>query len=155
EAILLRHEERAAAESSLNPGCREILTWAHHHRLRTALITRNSAASVNIVLAKHELQFDCVNSREFGLFKPDPAPLLHACRCLSLQPDECWMIGDGQHDVDAAAAAGIRCVWLSHGRARPFQSAAWQIVANLHELLRLLESCGNIADAESSDVSDQ
>ena len=155
EAILLRHEEYAAAQSTLNAGCHALLDWADRQQLRTALITRNSRASADAVLAKHQLRFDCVLSREFGAFKPNPAPLLEACRCLSLRPADCWMIGDGQHDLDAAVAAGIRCVWLSHGRIRPFQHLAWQIVRSLDELLPLLQSCGNIADAAASDVSDQ
>src|SRR2546423_11021271 len=58
EAVLHRHEEEAAAGSSLNPGCRELLEWIHAHGLCVALITRNSRRSVDVVLARHGLRID-------------------------------------------------------------------------------------------------
>ncbi len=140
EAILLRREARAAAESTLNPGCVEVLAWAREHRLPTAVITRNSGASATVVLARHGLQFDILITREDGRFKPDPEPLHVACRRLGVRKSDCWMIGDGVHDVEAGTAAGISTVWLSHGRERTFGPAPWRAVRNLWELLDLLTS---------------
>jgi phosphoglycolate phosphatase-like HAD superfamily hydrolase len=48
------------------------------------------------------------------------------------------MVGDGQHDVDAASAAGVPVVWVSHGREREFAAGAWKTVKNLWELLEML-----------------
>src|SRR6185437_5398843 len=42
EAILFRHEDHAAAHSTLNPGCTELLAWLRIAEIPTALITRNS-----------------------------------------------------------------------------------------------------------------
>src|SRR3954447_75429 len=42
EPVLHEHEERAAAGSTLNPGCRELLHLVRERGIRTALITRNS-----------------------------------------------------------------------------------------------------------------
>jgi phosphoglycolate phosphatase-like HAD superfamily hydrolase len=50
------------------------MAWLRENAMPTALITRNSRASVNVVLAKHGLVFDVVMSREDGKFKPDPEP---------------------------------------------------------------------------------
>lgn len=55
EAVLLRHEERAAVESSLNPGCQELVQWVRDQGIRTALITRNSRLSVDTVRDLYEL----------------------------------------------------------------------------------------------------
>src|SRR4051812_17281556 len=41
EAVLLRHEGEAAAGSTLNDGCRDVLDWLAGRRIPTALITRN------------------------------------------------------------------------------------------------------------------
>src|SRR5689334_12399618 len=46
EAVLLRHEDHAAENSTLNPGCRELLDHLTGHSIPTALITRNSRRSV-------------------------------------------------------------------------------------------------------------
>src|SRR5262245_44395302 len=58
ETILHAHEERAASESLLNPGCDEVIAWVREHQMPTALITRNRRASVACVLQRHGLNFD-------------------------------------------------------------------------------------------------
>src|SRR5579859_2678593 len=107
EAVLLRHEDHAAANSKLNPGCVELLEHLRQTSIATALITRNSRRSVEIVLERHGLQFDAVIAREDGPFKPNPVPLQLACGKLGVDESEAWMVGDGQYDVEAARAAGI------------------------------------------------
>src|SRR5439155_4958580 len=64
EAVLLRHEEWAAAESSLNVGCRELFDALSRWRIRTALITRNSRLSVTTVLARHALTVAVLVTRD-------------------------------------------------------------------------------------------
>ncbi len=141
QEVLHRHEEEAATASTLNEGCEPLLGLARSLSLRTALITRNSRRSVTTVLRRHGLRFDVLITREDGKFKPDPTPLLSACRQLSVDPSEAWMIGDGQYDVEAGLAAGIRTVWVSHGRQRAFGASPWKTVTDLGELTRLLAEC--------------
>ncbi len=138
EAVLLRHEEQAAAQSSLNPGCRELLGFVHSHRLPIALITRNSRRSVDVVLSRHGLRIDILVTRDDGFYKPDPGPLLLACERLQTDPARAWMIGDGRYDVEAGVAAGMKTIWLSHGRKRDFLTEPWRIVKDLSELLNML-----------------
>ena len=147
EAILHRHEDRAAAESVLNPGCAELIAYVSERGFRTALITRNSRKSVACVLQKHALQFDVLVTREDanGKFKPDPFPLLHACEALGVEPAEACMIGDGCYDVLAGAAAGTPTVWISHGTRKEFAVQPWRTVQDLHELLRLLRDAAGPA----------
>jgi len=120
EAVLHRHEEEAAANSTLNLGCKELLNWLDQHRIGVAVITR-----------------------ELGKFKPDPAPLLEACRRLGVATMDVWMVGDGQYDVEAGLAAGIATVWVSHGRIKPFAAEPQRVVHDLQELTRVLAGCLN------------
>jgi HAD superfamily hydrolase (TIGR01509 family) len=140
EAILHGHEDEAAANSALNPGCRELLSWLNERQIGIALITRNRRTSVETVLRRHGLHIDVRITRDDGLFKPDPAPLLEACRRLGVDPPDAWMVGDGQYDVEAGHAAGVPTVWLSHNAPRPFAARPWRTVSDLHELLALLRS---------------
>ena len=140
EAVLLRHEEHAAGNSTLNPGCRELLNWLSHHRIGTALITRNSRRSAEMVVARHGLEFDILVTREDGAFKPNPHPLRLACGKLAVGPHSAWMVGDGQYDVEAGTAAGIKTVWISHGRQRPFEAIPWREVRDLVQLRQMLEA---------------
>ncbi len=141
EVILHRHEERAASQSSLNSGCDRLLEWVRSHRLKSALITRNRLVNVQTVLARHDLQFDVVISREDGQFKPHPQPLYTACKRLGVSHDEAWMIGDAVFDVRAGRAAGIKTVWISHRQPRDFAEEPWRTVNDLGELLTLLCGC--------------
>ncbi|MEM6293287.1 MAG: HAD-IA family hydrolase [Myxococcota bacterium] len=47
--------------------------------------------------------------------KPDPTGILLACRTLGVQPEDALYVGDTPVDVQAAAAAGLRCVAVSWG----------------------------------------
>lgn len=134
EAILHRHENAAAAGSQLNDGCVELLDWLRERNVRTALITRNSRVSVTTVLARHGLRMDVLVSREDAPPKPDPAPLRLACGRLGVAEAEVWMVGDGQYDVEAGLAAGVRTVWISHGETRWFAAEPWLQVRTLRQL---------------------
>ena len=138
EAVLVRHEEEAAVGSTLNAGCTELLDWLTRRGVRSAVITRNSRSSVSTVFARHGLAFDVVVAREDAPPKPDPRPLLLACKRIGFGPDDAWMVGDGQYDIEAGAAAGIRTVWVSHGRSPPFAARPWWTVPDLGELQALL-----------------
>jgi HAD superfamily hydrolase (TIGR01509 family) len=138
QSVLHRHEEIAAAESTLNPGCSELLDWISARAVPHALITRNSRRSVDVVLARHGLKIDVLITRDDGVFKPDPAPLLLACGKLRVDPQGAWMIGDGRYDVEAGLAAGMKTVWLSHGKKRDFPTEPWRVVSDLPDLLNVL-----------------
>ena len=141
EAVLLRHEEDAAARSALNPGCRELLGWLSEKGIPTALITRNSNASVRTVIERHGLHVDYIISRSDARPKPHPDALCRACERFGVAPREAWMVGDGRYDVEAGLAAGVPTVWVSHGGRRPFDAAPWRNVRDLLELGALLRSC--------------
>jgi HAD superfamily hydrolase (TIGR01509 family) len=141
EAVLRWHECEASSRSMLNRGCMELMEWVDRCRIGKAIITRNSRASVETVLAKHGLRFDVLVTREDDKYKPDPEPLLRACARLDVTPDEAWMVGDGQYDVEAGLAAGVRTVWVSHGQAKPFDARPWRVVRDLVELTGVLEDC--------------
>jgi HAD superfamily hydrolase (TIGR01509 family) len=139
EAVLLRHERLAAENSRLNAGCRELLAWLAERSIATALITRNSRLSVETVIRRHGLEIAVRITREDGPFKPSPFPLELACRRLRMNCGEVWMVGDGQYDIEAANAAGMRSVWISHRRQKAFEAEPWMIVENLTELADVLK----------------
>jgi HAD superfamily hydrolase (TIGR01549 family) len=139
EAKLHRIEDEAAKNSLLNEGCKDLLAWMAANGSPTALITRNSRLSAQTVFRLHQLSMDVIITREDGPFKPSPIPLELACRRLNVKHDEAWMVGDGQHDIEAANAAGIRAVWISHGKPRTFDAEPWLTVADLPELTKILK----------------
>ncbi|HEX8324354.1 MAG TPA: HAD family hydrolase [Tepidisphaeraceae bacterium] len=140
EEILHRHEYEAASRSVLNPGCVELLHWLDAHGIGRALITRNTRRSVQTVFDRCGLHFDVSITREDGEFKPDPAPLRHACQKLGVATDDAWMIGDWKYDIEAANNANVHGVWLSFGRERTFDAVPDRVVHDLVELFDVLKS---------------
>jgi HAD superfamily hydrolase (TIGR01549 family) len=138
EAVLHHHEKIAAENSTLNEGCLDLLRWISSNGISTALITRNSVISASTVFARHRIQMDVVITREDCAFKPSPIPLDLACERLGAAKEQTWMVGDGQHDIESANAAGVRCVWISHRKSRAFAALSWKTVADLCELADIL-----------------
>ena len=139
--ILHRHELAAAHASTLSPGSLDLLDWLATHRIPTALVTRNTRNSVDIVLKRLPLNLDVIITRDDAPHKPDPRPLLLACEKLNVDPQHVWMVGDGSYDIEAGSAAGIRTVWLTLGRQRHFTTQPWKSVRDLIELKEMLERC--------------
>jgi len=72
----------------------------------------------------------CVSAIE-GHRKPDARLLEIAAERCDLALDGAWMIGDNpDSDIAAAHAAGIRSVWLRHGRSWPREDFAPTYVAD-------------------------
>jgi len=47
--------------------------------------------------------------------KPDPLPLLHACKHFGITPEHGMLIGDSSNDVEAARAAGMPVICVPYG----------------------------------------
>ncbi len=75
--------------------------------------------------------------------KPHPMPLLHACRLLGANPDQCWYLGDAGRDMQAARAAGAVPIGATFGYIYPDDPVdAWDSDINIghpRELIDLLQ----------------
>ncbi|MFZ5757233.1 MAG: phosphoglycolate phosphatase [Pseudomonadota bacterium] len=70
--------------------------------------------------------------------KPDPAPLLLACRELGIAPADALMVGDSRNDIEAARAAGCPVVAVDYGYnyGRPIaDDGPDRVIGNLLQLL--------------------
>jgi len=77
--------------------------------------------------------------------KPDPLPLTHAARFLSLSPAQCLMVGDSGNDAVAARAAGVPVLILPYGynEGRPVQALDCDgIVDSIEEIAGFLSAAG-------------
>jgi phosphoglycolate phosphatase len=73
--------------------------------------------------------------------KPDPQPLLFACKSLALSPSQALMVGDSINDVTAARAAHIPIVCVPYGYnegQHPSTLACDVLIENLAHLPGLL-----------------
>lgn len=110
--ILERFESEATQKAELKPGMREFLDLLSTRGVKKALVTNNSRKNVSFLLEKFMLEFDCVISRERGLWKPSGAPILVALKELQLNKEECCVVGDSHFDIRAAEEAGIPLIFI-------------------------------------------
>lgn len=125
--IYQRHYGECLNHSShLFPGVREALQHLHTQGMRMACVT-NKGARFTEPLIDHfglrELLSVVVSGDTLPQRKPDPAPLLEACRQLAIAPSRTIMIGDSRNDVRAARAANMPVICVRHGynHGRPIE----------------------------------
>jgi len=127
------------------PGVREGLRKLRDMQLRLACVTNKAERFTRALLEQLELArcFEQVIAGDtLPQKKPDPQPLLHACRGFGIAPGDMLMIGDSAYDVEAARAAGcpVFCVDYGYNEGRDVRELDVDaIVASLNDATRLIE----------------
>lgn len=103
---------------ALYPGVIDTLQQLKNAGKTLALVTNKPYRFVPAILASTGLApyFSSVlGGDSLAQKKPDPAPLLHVCQTLGINPEQSLMVGDSENDVLAAQAAGMAVVGLTYG----------------------------------------
>jgi phosphoglycolate phosphatase len=121
QALALFQKHYAAAVSALSrpfPGVVEGLEQLEVRGFELACITNKAEAFTRPLLKDLGLDkyFKLVLSGDsLPKQKPDPLPLLHACRHFGITPDHGVLVGDSSNDVEAARAAGMPVICVTYG----------------------------------------
>ncbi|GAX82142.1 hypothetical protein CEUSTIGMA_g9570.t1 [Chlamydomonas eustigma] len=149
--VILDIEAEAAAKVSMKPGLIKALTLLRDNKVKTALVTRNTRASVkaffDLIGPEWEGLFDPVLTREFPFVKPDKRLLLHVANEWRVYPSTLLMVGDSFEDVEVGNAAGTAtCLVAGGGNEKPgvkvvtpAGAVATFIVNGLDQLSQMLE----------------
>jgi HAD superfamily hydrolase (TIGR01509 family) len=105
-------ERRVARDSAVRSGVRELLADLERAGVGVAIVTNNSAESVNTVLTKHEIAVSVVRTRENGPMKPAPEMIVQALEILEVEPANAILVGDTLADSGAATNAGLQACFL-------------------------------------------
>lgn len=136
--IIEKYEIYAIENNSLQAGAETALKRFAQANIRLAIITRNTARSTDALLAKIPVKFDPVLTREFPHIKPAPEPVLHILDAWKIEADECIMIGDYIHDIQAANAAGAFSCYFKNPNVKPWDEHADFTVNSYRELENLV-----------------
>ncbi len=140
EEILSRYEDKAVAQSTLNPGAKDTLAKLRRRHLPIGILTRNRRANALAVAKKHGLKFDAVVDREDGPVKPDAFGVLELCRQFRISPKETLVVGDYLFDLLCAKAAGAIAVLLAnHNKAADFAKHADFTIENIGQILQIID----------------
>lgn len=165
ERAMLAFRRRYAAvngtHTSIYPGVIEGLERLRAMGLPLGCVTNKAGAFARPLLAMKGLDryFSALACGDtLARKKPDPAPLLHLCRALGVEPRDTLHIGDSINDVQAARAAGIRvlCVPYGYNEGRDVRSLDCDaIVASLDDAARRIESINRAASGKSYSESER
>lgn len=137
--VLEKYENEATQNARLKKGMREFLNYLSVHKVKKTLVTNNSQKNVSLLLKKFDLVFDCIISRESGLWKPSGAPFLAVLNKLELRREECCVVGDSHFDVKAANEAGIPHVFILNEDKERFASLNAEIFSSVYALKKRIE----------------
>jgi phosphoglycolate phosphatase len=116
--FLALYQANPAALTRCYPGVLETLDALRRKGFRLAVVTNKPVFATKKVLEALSLaEFFpvVVGGDSLPQRKPDPAQLIEAAQQLGVNVDQTLMVGDNIHDVEAAHAAGMRCIAVSYG----------------------------------------
>lgn len=95
----------------LYPGVKELFSTLRKDHIRIALASssKNAKTIIDILGIQHEFEA-VVDGNMITHSKPDPEIFLLAAKKLSLNPADCVVFEDAEAGVEAALAAGMKCV---------------------------------------------
>ena len=137
--LIEKYEHEASENNRLQPDALEVLAGFAARRIRLGIITRNTMESVEKLLkTKLTVAFDIILTREFPHMKPSPEPVLHILGKWNLAPEECLMVGDYIHDIQAANAAGVFSCYYKNAHGGDYDREADYTVKSFKELQKLV-----------------
>ena len=129
-----RYSDLLQSGIQLLPGVTEAVA-SLRRQCSMAIVTSSLRAHFDLIHRHTGLpqQFDFILTREdFQLTKPHPEPYLKALARSGLQAEECLVIEDTRRGLEAATAAGLRCLVIPSGLT-PQASfpGAWRVVTDI------------------------
>lgn len=116
--FLERYAEIGYRESRLYPGIPQVLEKLKENDMPWGIVT-NKLAALTLPILKAAGLYEHIGCVVCGdtlpLSKPDPAPVLHACAQLKIDPEDTLFAGDDVRDVQAGARAGTRTAAVLYG----------------------------------------
>lgn len=97
--------------------------------VRWGVVSNKAAGLVALVLRRlgyEQRAAAVVGGDSLPQRKPDPAPVLHACKLAGLAPAQCVMVGDDPRDIQAGRAAGLYTVAAAWGYLDGADPLSWR-----------------------------
>lgn len=139
------HQQAGTVHSVFFPGIPELLEQLTRHSVRWGIVTNRTTVLTQTVLTQHPrlAEAGCIVSADTTPHaKPHPAPLLHACDTMGVDPKRSIYVGDAKTDIEAGRDAGMRTLLVLFGYADPIEAQSWQAdhtVSNTAELCTFLQ----------------
>ncbi len=128
--LLALYSQHLAVKTAPFPGIDTLLAWLEARDIPWGVVTNKPRAFSEPLLAALALDRRCavlVCPDDVTRTKPDPEPLLLACRRIHRDPAATVYIGDHRRDIEAGTNAGMLTLGVNYGYIDPADPApAWQ-----------------------------
>ncbi len=134
-----------ALNRGLFPGVEAALDGLRQMGLKLGVVTNKEQRFVAPLLQRFGLSawFDIVvDGDTLAQRKPDPAPLLHACEALGVEPAHTLCVGDSVNDALAAQAAGMAMICVGYGHSADHPVSELPCLRVIDDLVELPELIG-------------
>ena len=142
DEFLERYAQALCVHTRLFGGMAELIAALTAREIAWGIVTNKSSRFTTRLVQELRVAPACVICGDSTPhLKPHPAPLVAAAHELKLAPADCIYVGDDLRDIQAARAAGMRCVavqWGYHGTETP-GPAAWNADALISHPAELME----------------
>ena len=128
------------------PGLSVLLDDVERRGVRTAVASSGARVYVQAVLDEIRLQHQfetLITAEDVTHGKPAPDVFLQAARAVDVPPEQCLVLEDAPSGIQAAKAAGMRCVAIPHQYTRGLDlSGADWILSSLAAVRIVLDEIG-------------
>ena len=112
------YQDNIVRGSVLFPGMPEILNFLEKSGMTWGIVTNKPAFLTDPLVQLLHLteRAACVVSGDTTSHaKPHPAPMLHACKLISVAPEDCLYIGDAARDIEAGKNVNMPTIAARYG----------------------------------------
>lgn len=118
QELLDLYERHLAVETVLFPGLAEVLNWLEQQQLPWGVVTNKPRRFAQPLMESLSLAERCstlVCPDDVSNTKPDPEPLLLACRQIQRPARQTIYVGDHRRDIEAGINAGMKTLAAGYG----------------------------------------
>ena len=143
QQLLDHYQQHIAEQTTLFPGMESVLHHLEDNDIPWGIVTNKPGWLTNPLLDALNLTAraaSVVSGDTLKERKPDPAPLLHACKQVGSAADRCLYIGDARRDIEAGRNAGMCTLIAMFGYLTDAdQPETWRADALIHEPSEILQ----------------
>lgn len=137
------YQDNIARGSHLFPGMPEVLDYLEQSDIIWGIVTNKPAFLTDplaILLNLNERAACIVSGDTTPHAKPHPAPMLHACKLISIDPEHCLYVGDAARDIEAGKNAHMTTILARYGYiSADDDPATWQADGSIDHPAELLK----------------
>lgn len=122
QELLALYSNHLAVKTCLFNGLDELLTWLESQSIGWGIVTNKPRLYAEPILSALALEQRCgvlVCPDDVTHTKPDPEPMLLACKKLNCRPSNTLYVGDHRRDIEAGQRAGMLTLAAGYGYIDP------------------------------------